>query len=278
MTIQKYSIEEALDRIYRVWKGSTPSDDSPFSLDGEKLTWNEAISRLAELMQNSLPGETLTLPANAVISTGSFTVAHDVLHANGIGAQKLGNAASHVQIEDNGNVTLVGDATQFTDINTPATRIRQGATAKPDFDTDDIGLLFPQNDPNEVAYILIQMKHEKKLDSVIYPHVHYIQAEVAQPTFVYYYRYYNPDSEIPAGWQTGTTADGNKGIFDYVTGSISQIATFPSVTPPANESVSALMDIKLFRNDNDVTGDVLLKDFDIHIEMDGFGSDEQYSK
>ena len=120
--------------------------------------------------------------------------------------------------------------------------------------------------------------HKKKLGSAIYPHVHYIQGAAQQPTFKMYYRYYNNSGTVPSVWNTGSTADGNKGLFTYITGSVLQIATFLAIDPPAGESVSANLDVKLFRADNDVTGDVLAKYVDFHIELDSTGSYQQFSK
>lgn len=81
MTRQKYSKEEAIQRILRVWKGETPADDTPNSLDSNP-PWNISLSDLAELFQGSLPNETLTLPDGinlsgprvfAYLSTGTAT-------------------------------------------------------------------------------------------------------------------------------------------------------------------------------------------------------------
>lgn len=47
--------------------------------------------------------------------------------------------------------------TRWTDESFPATRQRQGATQKPDFDYTNMGLLFPQNDTDEIVYIIDQM-------------------------------------------------------------------------------------------------------------------------
>jgi hypothetical protein len=39
-----------------------------------------------------------------------------------------------------------------------------------------------------------------------------------------------------------------------------------------------MLDIKLYRDDNVVTGDVLLKEFDIHYQIDGLGSVQEFVK
>lgn len=42
--------------------------------------------------------------------------------------------------------------------------------------------------------------------------------------------------------------------------------------------VSSILDIKLYRDDNVVTGDVLVKEFDIHYLVDADGSRQEYIK
>lgn len=62
MTVQRYSIKEALNRIYRIFRGDTLSNDAIGSLDGDVYSEDEALSRFAELVQGSLPGESFALP------------------------------------------------------------------------------------------------------------------------------------------------------------------------------------------------------------------------
>lgn len=50
------------------------------------------------------------------------------------------------------------------------------------------------------------------------------------------------------------------------------------MAPPSNEIVSANLDLKIYRNDNDVSEDVLVKYVDYHYEIDSDGSREQFSK
>lgn len=191
------------------------------------------------------------------------------------GNTTLGN---YIEIEADGTVELHGDATTWTDLSAPLNTERQGAAGKPDYDFTDLGLLFPQNDDTEIAYLIVQMKHQKLLGSDIKLHVHYIQDEAAQPTFKIDYRWYNNDSAVPGAWTTISTADGNKGVFTWSSGSLLQIATFPAVSAPASETISSNIDIKLYRDDNDVTGDVLAKYVDLHYQIDSLGSRQEYVK
>lgn len=223
---------------------------------------------------------------NSIISGGSVVIVDEngntVDLANRVYTTlKVGDttAGNYFEVESDGTKVLNGNATTWTDMSIPATRARQGATQKPDFDFTNMGLLFPQNDDTEIAYIIIQMDHRKKMDTAIKLHCHYVQAVAAQPTFKCDYRFYNNGTASNGSFTTLSTADGSKGVFTYPgSGEILQIATFPDIAAPTNESVSANLEFRFYRDDNDVTGDVLLKYIDFHYEIDTDGSRQEFIK
>ena len=167
------------------------------------------------------------------------------------------------------------DYVRWEDLRFPATTIRQGATTKPDYDVTNMGLLFPQNDADEIAYIIAQMPHSMKLGTNLYPHVHWVQDEAELPVWKLAYRWYE-NSGDPTGEFTVLTATAHK--FTYSSGSILQITDFPEIDGSGINSVSSFVDIKLYRDDNVVSGDVLLKEFDFHYQVDSFGSYTEYAK
>ena len=175
-------------------------------------------------------------------------------------------------------LVLPGTYTVWDDFSVPLTRDKQGQSDKPDYDFTNLGLLFPQNDDTEIVYLVLQMSHAKKLDSDIYLHLHYIQTSATQPTFKVDYKFYNNGATVPESWTTVSTADGSKGLFTYTSGSLLQIASFPAISPPENESVSANLDVKFYRDDNDLSGDCLTKYLDFHYEIDSFGSASELAK
>lgn len=72
MAREMYSIKEAWNRILRSFKGQS-LNELPDTLSPEVLSENEAMSEFAELLNNSLPGETLSLPTafrTAITSAG----------------------------------------------------------------------------------------------------------------------------------------------------------------------------------------------------------------
>ena len=195
---------------------------------------------------------------------------------------KVGDVSggNYTEFETDGSKILNGNATTWTDFATAATSTKQGATSKPDFDYTNLGLLFPQNDTGEIVYLIYQMDHRKKMDSDIRFHLHYIQTSATQPTFTIQYKFYNNGGTVPGSWTTLNTSDpgGDKGLLSYSSGSMMQIAEFPAITPPTSETVSANLDVKLYRNDNDLAGDCLVKYIDFHYEIDSDGSRQEYSK
>ena len=193
---------------------------------------------------------------------------------------EVGSEDNYVQINENGELQLIGDSSQWDDLSIELNRGKQGQIDKPDYDFTNLGLLFPQNSTSEIVYAIVQMKHQKKMDTMIYPHIHYIQSSANKPIFDLQYKFYNNGELVPASFTTVKTNDvgGNQGVFTYTSGNLLQIASFPPIAAPTNETVSANFEFKLFRNDNVVSGDVLAKYFDLHYEIDTFGSNEQYEK
>lgn len=64
MARRRYSIKESLNRILRTYKGTAIPTDQPETLSGEVLSEDESLSDLAELLEGSLPGESLFVPDN----------------------------------------------------------------------------------------------------------------------------------------------------------------------------------------------------------------------
>jgi len=57
-----------------------------------------------------------------------------------------------------------------------------------------------------------------------------------------------------------------------------QICSFPTIDGSSIDSVSSILEVKLYRDDNVVSGDVLVKEFDVHYQKDGIGSAQEFIK
>ncbi len=74
MSRQQYSRKESLNRIVRSWLGLPIPSDIPDTLSGSIVSEDEAFSLLAELFEDSVPGETPTIP-NSIKASAAEAVA-----------------------------------------------------------------------------------------------------------------------------------------------------------------------------------------------------------
>ena len=164
-------------------------------------------------------------------------------------------------------------AARWDDLRFPASQVKRGAGSKPDEDFVNVGLLFPENVSTEYVVINAQFQHSYKLGSDIVPHVHFIQTVAAVPTFKIDYRWYDIGDTVPAYATISTTT------VTAVTFAVGahQIVEFPSISGAGISKVSSMMDIILYRDDTSVSGDILVKEFDIHFQLQSFGSENEDS-
>lgn len=167
------------------------------------------------------------------------------------------------------------EADKFDDLFFPLASSKKGVNDKPDFDYTNNGLLFPQNDTSEYVLITCQLPHRWKEGSTIYPHLHYTQTQALQPVFRMEYRWTNIGDAVSGSW---ANYDMNTNAMPYVSGSIHQILKNTSGIAGTGKTISSLLELKLYRTDNVYTGDLLAKQFDVHIEIDGLGSSLEYAK
>jgi len=185
---------------------------------------------------------------------------------------KFGTEGNHSEFEDDGTMKFSGDATVWEDLRFPATQLRVNpVTNVPDFDYANLGFLFPQNDDSEIIYAIAQMPHAWKQGSAIKPHIHFIQESASEPVFKIEYRM-EPDASF-----TPSTSNGFAVSYPGGSAVIHQIATFPEIDM-SGYPISSVIDFKIYRDDNVVTGDVLFKEFDIHYQIDTVGSRSEYTK
>jgi hypothetical protein len=165
---------------------------------------------------------------------------------------------------------------RYEDLFVPLTQTRQGATAKPVFDTTEVGFLFPQNDATEILYFIIQFPHGRQLGSSIYPHVHWKQGSSNVATFKLGYKWFNIASTTTGAFSTYVmdTVENT-----YTTGTtIHQINVGTSPISPTTMGISSIMLCKLYRDDNVYVGNAVAYQFDVHILKDSWGSREEYQK
>ena len=161
-----------------------------------------------------------------------------------------------------------GNNSVWDDLRFPVTSAKLGILDKPDFDYTNNGLLFPQNDATEIIFIVAQLPHGYKLGTDIVPHLHYIQTGADLPTFKLKYRWYELGETIPVF----TTITSTTNVFSYTSGTINNKLLFPPIVGSGITTISSILDIQIYREDNLVAGDILVKEFDIHYLSDTLGS------
>ena len=169
--------------------------------------------------------------------------------------------------------------TVWDDLRAPFTRVRRGALNKPDFDYTNLGLLFPQNDATEIIYIVLQMPHNYKLGTNIYPHIHWQQMNANNVVWKLEYKWFIQGGAVPAGF---TAATANTRLYTWAAGSLSQYDGWAALSGAAITGISSILLLKVFREDNVDAGaglgDALAFEFDIHYEIDTLGSQSELIK
>ena len=177
------------------------------------------------------------------------------------------------------NATFDGDFelldTFWTDLVMPLTQTRQGANSLPTFSTTEIAYEFPQNDVTEILYFVVQLPHGYKEGTGVFPHVHWKQTQNLAPVFKLDYKWFNVGAAVPAEFSTYVM---DELALPYVSGSIQQINYNDEPIAGTGKTISSILLCKLYRDDNVYTGDALAYQFDIHYEIDGFGSATEYTK
>jgi len=166
----------------------------------------------------------------------------------------------------------------FDDLRFPATAINPpGSASDPDFDTIRGGWLFADGS-TELLFILGQLPHNYNEGSTLHPHIHWVQENSGDVLWQLDFKWFNNGAEYPADFTTLQTV---KKVFNYSSGSLSQISAFQPITGEGM-GISSMFAMKLSRIGGDAadtyTGDALMMEFDFHYEIDGHGSEREYLK
>ena len=135
------------------------------------------------------------------------------------------------------------------------------------------------NVSNRYLWVNTQMQHAKRLGSLIYPHVHWQPTTVVTDTVQWLLEYWYLNS-VDGGAQGAVGTTETITVTPNGTAYQMQIDYFTPVVAPASEAVSAFFICKLSRVGlaDAYNDDVILKDFDPHIQLDQPGSIQETSK
>lgn len=209
----------------------------------------------------------------------------------------IGDATNHTLFDPDGSITLEGSATAFNDIVVPLFNSKLGNDRQAiwaQVKTDGAGsrgvYTFTFEDQNSTSneqevFFSVQMPHNWKEGTTIYPHVHWAPQAATAGNVVWglEYTWVNYDATTPIAFPnttliTATTADVASGDVDkhLITG-------FSSITPSASQNkISSILMCRFYRKsadaNDDYNGNAAVLSFDLHYEIDAVGSHSQYVK
>ncbi len=172
---------------------------------------------------------------------------------------------------------------QWDDLRFPASAVNPpGQASDPDFDTTNGGWLFDDNS-TEIVFLMAQMPHAWRQGTTLKPHVHW-QKTTSAGGDVYWQLDYKkaPIGEVmDAAFTTIYSTTVATGTPDNDTANEHLITPLGDIAMPGGE-LSDMLIMKLSRfgsNGADTYGaDARLLEFDIHYEIDGFGSGREFIK
>lgn len=204
---------------------------------------------------------------------------------------KLGGDANYTNIESDGSLRMHGSATTFNDLTIPITSTKRGGTKDPDFNEfkDNgsgsqgvFGFDF-DDDTEEELYFMVQMPHSWVEGTTIYPHVHWASDNANVGTdkvrWGLEYTWSNVGEEFPLT----TIIYGEDPIAqcDPVLENYHAITPLGGITA-AGKTLSSILVCRVFRHANHANDnfnrDANLLMLDFHFEEDAFGSRTEYGK
>lgn len=218
------------------------------------------------------------------------------------------SSTNYVKIADDGTVTLSGSATTFTDLVVPVYSARNSTSTTPAWSLFaspgfySFAFTDGTNDDNKEVFFNVQMPHDYKEGSTIYPHIHWSTTAAlgtTRPVWKLEYQWVNLNDNYVSTALTPITAyrivqaGGGLEPIDaappfYPTTNLSGIRT-SMITPLGSivgtgKKISSVLLMRLTRATNDTNdtftdaAGAFLISFDIHYEIDSFGSSAEYVK
>lgn len=202
------------------------------------------------------------------------------------GALYFGGTTNAIKINKGGELTLIGTATTWNDSMIPATAFRTGGT----------GLTFAQFDGNirmhrfdvgDIFYVQVQMPHNMKVGTTIYPHLHLAVNSAIGATN------YNVEVTTEEAWANidsafestpVVTSTGLVCSFQNAAQYTHKVLVMASIAPSASQGgISSYVIYRIERIANSAqpispATSVFILGMDIHYEIDGFGSKSEFIK
>ncbi len=239
-------------------------------------------------------GNTLVRTTVRESSTGSaiaWTVAPTVWSDGGhvedpLPTLRVGVADNYTSIDVDGSLSFTGNATVYRDEFGDITKLKVADTGmSEDIPNGTVGLMTTCDYVNDYLIANFQLNHDRKHLAPVYPHVHWVQAQNNTPNFLLQYRWQLNNTARTTAWSNLIM---KTNAFSYVSGSLNQITHGLSITPPAGDNVSTILQVRFTRDKTNASGAFTGSDthtatadvtsLDIHIEVDAVGSRQEYVK
>jgi hypothetical protein len=165
---------------------------------------------------------------------------------------------------------------KWDDLRAPATGINPpGQASDPDWDLTNIGFLFDKSSTESVQ-IVLQLPHGYIEGTFIYPHIHWEPTDTDTGDVLWRMSYkWRNNHEVDAGFTTVEQLAPGSGIANR-----SQINGFGAIGKE-DATISSMFECTISRIGGDASdtydNDARFKEFDIHVQLDDFGSNEERS-
>lgn len=231
----------------------------------------------------------------AALTTSGLLTAANITTAGTIGAGTVtasggvhaGGAANYTNIDAGGHLQMFGTATTFLDEFYPLIGQKLESPSSDIVQSLAEGALEFKTSATLADYVVmpVQINHDWKVASNIFPHLHWWQTSTAVPNWLLLHRWEVQGSAKTDAWSTMAWTSH---AFSYASGTFNQISLFGTITPPANAGLSDILQVRLLRdtaNDSAAFGtvdglsaSVYAVSLAVHKEVDTLGSNSEYSK
>jgi hypothetical protein len=205
------------------------------------------------------------------------------------GGRKFGAAATDFsEFEADGTLKFNGAATVYRDeLQSLAVQLKNNPSDKIVLNIAEGTTEWKNNAGlDDYAVMNVQLNHDRKQGSQVFPHIHFFQNQDAVPNWLFQYRWQVNGRAKTADW---TDLPCSTLVFAYTSGTLNQIArTASGIAAPDPDGLSDILQLRIIRdtgNDSGefagvdpYTGNAAATNADAHIEMDTVGSRQEIIK
>lgn len=197
----------------------------------------------------------------------------------------VGNIPNYTDINNEGHIIMHGDARTWKDQLGDVLTLKQQGVGVSTNDTESTVDFATSANLSDYLFSNVQINHDWDIGTLIKPHIHLFQTQNAMPNLLIQYRWQSTSNGKITAW---TNYKCNTQAVPYTSGTISQIATGVGITPPAYVGLSDIIQFRVLRDNANTsgvfsgadpyTGVASLLSFDVHIQINTFGSNTEFVK